>query len=90
MLNFEWNAAQLGEKEITMKKTRIKKRMSMRTEYDFSKGIRGKYFKRYQKGTNLIALSSDVRKVFPNSEAVNNALRQLIKTAQKATKSVNQ
>ena len=39
----------------------------MRAEYDFSKGVRGKYSKLFAKGTNLIVLDPDVAKVFKNS-----------------------
>jgi hypothetical protein len=47
----------------------------MRPEYDFSGGVRGKYFRRYQEGTNIVVLAPDVAEVFPNAEAVNEALR---------------
>ena len=50
----------------------------MRPEYDLRGGVRGKYFAEYQKGTNLVLLAPDVAKVFPNSEAVNKALRQVV------------
>ena len=53
----------------------------MRAEYlreDFRKGVRGKHLEAYRKGTNLILLSPDVAEVFPNDEAVNDALRSLI------------
>ena len=46
-------------------------------EYDFSKGVRGKYAKAYHHGSNVIVLDPDVAKRFPNSEAVNQALRSL-------------
>ncbi len=29
-------------------------------EYDFSKGVRGKYAKRYAEGTNVVVLAPDV------------------------------
>ena len=51
---------------------------------DLGKGIRGKYFDAYQKGTNLVLLSPDVAKVFSTEEAVNEALRSLISIAQKS------
>ena len=60
----------------------------LRPEYtreDLGQGVRGKYFESYQKGTNLVLLSPDVAKVFPNEEAVNEALRSLIDLAQKST-----
>lgn len=50
----------------------------MRAEYDFSKGVRGKYYKRYREGTNLVLLEPDLARVFRDSEAVNLALRQFL------------
>ena len=49
----------------------------MRAEYDFSRGIRGKYARRYAQGTNVVVLEADVARVFPNAEAVNDSLRAL-------------
>jgi hypothetical protein len=49
----------------------------MRSEYDFSRGVRGKYARRYAQGTNVVVLEADVAKVFPNAEAVNDSLRAL-------------
>jgi hypothetical protein len=50
----------------------------MRVEYDFSKGVRGKYYQRYRQGTNLVLLAPDLAKVFRDSETVNSALRQFL------------
>jgi len=50
----------------------------MLEEYDFSNGIRGKYAKAYKEGVNIVRLDSDVMKFFPNTKAVNEALRTLI------------
>lgn len=50
----------------------------MRAEYDFSKGVRGKYYRRYRQVTNLVFLEPDMAKVFRDSEAVNLALRQFL------------
>jgi hypothetical protein len=49
----------------------------MLDEYDFSQGVIGKYAKQYAEGTNIVVLDPDVAKVFPNSEAVNQALRAI-------------
>jgi hypothetical protein len=60
----------------------------MRPEYDLSelKGrVRGKYVERYQSGTNLVLLESDVQQAFPDALAVNEALRMLMKVARKQT-----
>lgn len=42
-----------------MKKARQKRQDDMRSEYDFSKGIRGKYAKRYAEGSNIVVLSGN-------------------------------
>ena len=55
----------------------------MKAEYDFSGGVRGKYAKRFARGTNLIVLDPDVAKVFKNSKEVNEILRTLTKIALK-------
>ena len=85
-----------------MKKISSKRESSekddMLPEYDFSGGVRGKYYKAYRKGHEVkihkadgttavqyfkleegaVMLESDVRKYFPDSDAVNKALRSLI------------
>ncbi len=58
----------------------------MLTEYDFSKGVRGKYAARYAKGSNIAVLEPDVAVVFPNSRSVNDALRSLIQVARQVSK----
>jgi hypothetical protein len=50
---------------------RTKPKDEMRAEYDFSKGVRGKYYQRYRQGTNLVLLEPDLAKVFRDSETVN-------------------
>ena len=47
-------------------------------EYDFSKGVRGKYAKKYAKGTNVVVIDPDVAKYFPDHDSVNEALRSLL------------
>jgi hypothetical protein len=49
----------------------------MLEEYDFSKGVRGKYAKKYAEGTNIVKLDADVAKVFPDAASVNEALRAI-------------
>src|SRR5436189_6346232 len=50
----------------------------MRDEYDFRGGERGKYYKRYRGGTNIVLLDPDIAKVFRDSEPVNIALGQFL------------
>ncbi|MDQ2829010.1 MAG: hypothetical protein M3Y74_08165 [Chloroflexota bacterium] len=57
----------------------------MLDEYNFSSGVRGKYAERYAAGSNIVVLAPDVAPMFPDSDAVNDALRALIKIAQQAS-----
>lgn len=68
---------------------KAKKRSStseIRSEYDFSHGVRGKYAKRYAKGTNVVLLEPDVAKVFKDSASVNEALRVIVKATRRRSK----
>jgi hypothetical protein len=61
---------------------------AMRKEYDLSKlegGVRGKYYRRATAGTNLVLIDPDLTNMFPDSEAVNRALRLLAEAAQTAS-----
>lgn len=55
----------------------------LRSEYDLKAllkdGVQGKYAERLREGTNLILLAPDVAEVFSTEEAVNEALRLVIK-----------
>ena len=55
----------------------------MLEEYDFSKGIKGKYAKRYAEGTNVVLIDPDVAEFFPDHDTVNDALRSLIRIIKK-------
>jgi hypothetical protein len=48
---------------------------TLRPEYDFSKAVRGVTAARYAEGTNVVLLEPDVAKIFPDTRAVNEALR---------------
>ena len=66
-------------------KKKVKSEMTddLRPEYNLRQllkgGVRGKYAKRYQEGTNLVLLSPDVRKAFRDEKAVNEALRLVLR-----------
>ena len=55
------------------------KKDELRAEYSadlIKSGERGKYAKRYrEEGTNLVLIDRDLRELFPDSAAVNKALR---------------
>ena len=66
-----------------MKKASHQNPDDLRPEYDLTTlgpGVRGKYAKQL-KGTTLVALQPDVAAAFPTSEAVNEALRAVLKTS---------
>jgi len=48
-------------------------------------GVRGKYTKSYREGTNIVLIDPDLRKLFPDSESVNRALREYVSTKRTAT-----
>jgi hypothetical protein len=73
-----------------MKKDKKPVKDELRAEYkrsDFPGGlVRGKYAKRMKESSNVIVLRPEVAEVFPNEEAVNNALLSLIDIAHKTTR----
>ncbi len=65
----------------------------MREEYDFSSmkgGVRGKYANAFENTAVTILLDSDVAKVFPSSQAVNEALRTMARVLRKEEKDTQQ
>ena len=52
-------------------------------EYDFKGGLRGKYAGRFAKGSNVVVLSPDVARVFPDSTSANRALRAFVDMMEK-------
>jgi hypothetical protein len=50
----------------------------MRPEYDLRGGVRGRYYERYRKGSNIVLLEPDLAEVFQDSQTVNLALRQFL------------
>lgn len=62
---------------------RKRKTDELRAEYDFSRGVRGTHHRAYRAGTNVVVLEPDVAEAFPNSSAVNRALRTLVDVARR-------
>jgi hypothetical protein len=61
---------------------------TLRDEYPenlITSGVRGKYAKSYREGTNVVLLDPDLHELFPNSEAVNRALRDYVAKKRTAT-----
>jgi hypothetical protein len=60
----------------------------LRPQYDLSRlegGVRGKYYRQATAGANLALIEPDLVDLFPDSEAVNRALRVLAEAARAAT-----
>lgn len=75
----------MGKTETSTKSPR-KSTRSRVPDIDFSGGVRGKYAARFAAGTNLVAISPDVADVFPDSVAVNEALRTLVRISGKSVR----
>jgi hypothetical protein len=61
---------------------------TLRNEYPenlIRSGVRGKYTKQYRQGTNVVLIDPDLHKLFPDSEAVNRALREYASKKRTAT-----
>jgi len=61
-----------------MTEKRIPHDDGMPGEYDFSGGVRGKYAKRFSRGSNVVVLAPDVAREFRTAKAVNDALRDYL------------
>jgi hypothetical protein len=72
------------------KEKRISDELRPEYNFDYSKAVRGKYYRRIlEEGANVVMLEPDVAKAFVDSSAVNDALRSLLnltKTTQRLTK----
>jgi hypothetical protein len=71
-----------------MKRKSLVEDDDLRAEYDFdfSKGERGRYYKRLLKeGSNIVVLEPDIAAAFPDSAAVNSALRSILEFARLST-----
>jgi len=60
-----------------IRRSKTSDRDTMRAEYDFSGGVRGATAVRYADGANIMVIDANLLDVFPDSRAVNDALRAL-------------
>jgi hypothetical protein len=68
----------MKKKPSAKKPARSRTKAAMRPEYDFTKGVRGKYATRLKPGSQVVVLDPDVAAAFGDARAVNRALRTLI------------
>jgi len=67
-----------------MKKANSRADDDLRPEYDFSTlkgGVRNKYASRFQAGSVMVVLEPDLAAAFPTTEAVNEALRTVVRAS---------
>jgi hypothetical protein len=55
----------------------------LKAEYDFSKGVRGKYAAAAANGSNVVRLDDDVAEVFHDAKQVNDLLRSIVQSVKK-------
>lgn len=76
--------------DMKAKEKKISDELRPEYNFDYSKAVRGKYYKRIlEEGANVVMLEPDVAKAFVDSAAVNDALRSLLdltKTTRRLTK----
>ena len=75
----------MSEKHTSRKPQKVSE-PEMRSGYDFSGAIRGKYFKKYLEGTNVVVLEPDVAKRFKTSASVNKVLRTYLKGSKRTAR----
>ena len=66
----------------------MSKSSELKPEYNLKalgKGVRGKYYKQYLKGTNVVVIDPDLTKAFPNTKAVNEALREVLQNREQSS-----
>lgn len=63
------------------KASRKRASVEMKAQYDFSRGVRGKYVERYRRGTNVILLEPRLAEAFPDSKSVNDTLKAVLAIA---------
>lgn len=83
---------QLNMKEKDMKdKKRNNDELKSEYNFDYTKAVRGKYYKRLLKeGANIVMLEPDVAKVFNDSASVNDTLRSLLNLTEKTRRLTKQ
>jgi hypothetical protein len=61
----------------------------VRPEYNLNElkgGVRGKYRKGYEQSSNIVVIEPDLAEAFPNTKAVNDALRELLELRKAKTR----
>lgn len=81
-------ALRRAQRESSMKKTDLLND-DLRPEYrreDFGPMVRGKYAVQLKESSNIVVLDPEIAEAFPNTKAVNDALRGLLELARTSTR----
>ena len=62
--------------------TKVEQDIPVLTREQLGAGVRGKYFKHFTQGSNVVVLRPEIQKAFPTSEAVNHALASMLAFAE--------
>ena len=62
--------------------TKVEQDIPVLTREQLGAGIRGKYFRQFTQGSNVVVLRPEIQKAFPTSEAVNAALASMLAFAE--------
>jgi hypothetical protein len=73
-------------REKSMKPEDVQDELRPEYDFDFSKAVRGKYYKQYMESSNVVVLEPDVAAAFHNAGAVNQALRAMLKFSEQTSR----
>ena len=77
-----------GDMKRRARRTVAVERDTLRSEYDFSQGVRGATASRYARGANIVVVDPKVLDVFPDGASVNEALRALAPVIRRGRRAV--
>ena len=80
----------MSESSVPERRLDMKKASTTKADQDIPElkreqlgvGVRGKYFKHFTQGSNVVVLQPEIQKAFPTSEAVNKALASMLAFAE--------
>jgi len=73
----------MGRVERRPSRRRVVREETTAPGFDGPKGARGAVARRYGQGTSLVLLDADLAAVFPDPASVNEALRALVRVAER-------
>jgi hypothetical protein len=86
-----WNVETIFESSAPERQLDMKRASTIKDDQDIPEltreqlgtGVRGKYYRRVMRGSNIVVLRPEIQKAFPTSAAVNEALASLLALTKK-------